>query len=134
MTPLRSQLIIRFDTRAHLVDWMKLQTRARLIENARPLLVMGDDFFYKQRFGFLIHSGGSEGEGAGMLETVPGHMVSHLSAGTRCAANRCARSAAPWRPNKRFLTIFVVTETIVTLMVYVIMPRYTKLIQRWLSS
>ena len=37
-------------------------------------------------------------------------------------------------PEHRLFTAFVVTGTIVMLMVYVIMPRYTKLVKRWLYA
>jgi antibiotic biosynthesis monooxygenase (ABM) superfamily enzyme len=37
-------------------------------------------------------------------------------------------------PDHRWINTFAVTGTIVMLMVYVIMPRYTKLVKRWLFS
>lgn len=37
-------------------------------------------------------------------------------------------------PNNHVPTTFVVTGTVVFLMVYVVMPRYTRLLQRWLFS
>jgi antibiotic biosynthesis monooxygenase (ABM) superfamily enzyme len=37
-------------------------------------------------------------------------------------------------PDHRLFTTFVVTGAIVVLMVYVIMPRYTKLMKRWLFA
>ena len=37
-------------------------------------------------------------------------------------------------PNNPFLTTFVATGTIVFVMVYLVMPRYTRLIQRWLFT
>jgi antibiotic biosynthesis monooxygenase (ABM) superfamily enzyme len=37
-------------------------------------------------------------------------------------------------PDHRLFTTLVVTGTIVVLMVYVVMPRYTKLVKRWLFA
>ena len=37
-------------------------------------------------------------------------------------------------PSNQFLTTLVVTGIVVFLMVYLVMPRYTKLIQRWLFT
>src|SRR5688572_24910788 len=38
-------VIIRFDTKAHLQQWMESDDRNRLIKKVRSLLVTGDDFF-----------------------------------------------------------------------------------------
>jgi len=37
-------------------------------------------------------------------------------------------------PDDHYLTTLVVTGTVVLLMVYVVMPRYTKLIRRWVFA
>jgi hypothetical protein len=37
-------------------------------------------------------------------------------------------------PDNHYLTTLVVTGAVVFLMVYVVMPRYTKLIRRWLFA
>jgi antibiotic biosynthesis monooxygenase (ABM) superfamily enzyme len=37
-------------------------------------------------------------------------------------------------PDNPLLTALAVTATVVFLMVYVVMPRYTRLIKRWLFS
>lgn len=37
-------------------------------------------------------------------------------------------------PEQRWLSTLAVTATVVFLMVYVVMPRYTKLIKRWLFN
>jgi uncharacterized protein len=37
-------------------------------------------------------------------------------------------------PDNHLLTTLVVTGTVVFLMVYLVMPRYTKLIRRWLFN
>jgi hypothetical protein len=37
-------------------------------------------------------------------------------------------------PDHRFVTVFFVTAVVVLLMVYVIMPRYTALVRRWLFN
>ena len=37
-------------------------------------------------------------------------------------------------PDNRFLTILLVTATVVFLMVYVVMPRYTRFVRQWLFN
>ena len=37
-------------------------------------------------------------------------------------------------PDNRFVTVFFVTAVVFLLMVYVIMPRYTALVRKWLFN
>jgi hypothetical protein len=53
-------VIIRFDTAAHLQQWMESSTRARLIEKVRPLFVTGDDFFISSGLDFWFTPGGAK--------------------------------------------------------------------------
>jgi antibiotic biosynthesis monooxygenase (ABM) superfamily enzyme len=125
-------IIIRFDTNAHLKDWMDSQTRARLIEQVQPLLVTGDDFFISSGLDFWFTPAGAKAK-------VPARWKQAL---TTWSAIYPLVLCVPLVvmpvlqylqiPNNKFITTFVLTAIIVCLMVYVIMPRYTKLIQRWL--
>ena len=81
-------VVIRFDTRAHLQQWMESPDRSRLIEKVQALFVKGD-------------AGGRKSEGAGALEAVPGDVVCHLPAGTRRPVGGRARASHAWRPGKR---------------------------------
>ena len=127
-------VIIRFDTQAHLRGWTESPVRSQLIERVGPLLASGDDFFVRSGLDFWF---------------------APMEAKTRVPA-RWRQSLVTWSviyplvlcvptivspalrllgiPDHRWLTTLVVTGTIVALMVYVIMPRYTKLLKRWLFA
>ena len=53
-------VVIRFDTRAHLQEWMESPARARLIEKVQPLFVTGDDFFISSGLDFWFTPGGAK--------------------------------------------------------------------------
>jgi len=125
-------IIIRFDTNTHLKDWMDSQTRARLIEKVRPLFVTGDDFFVSSGLDFWFAPAGAKAK-------VPVRWKQYLATwsviyplvlGVPLVVTPVLQYLGI--PDNRLITTFVVTGTVVCLMVYVIMPRYTKLIQRWL--
>jgi antibiotic biosynthesis monooxygenase (ABM) superfamily enzyme len=125
-------VIIRFDTRAHLQAWMESPTRARLIEKIQPLLVRGDDFYISSGLDFWFTPAGAKAK-------VPVRWKQYLI--TWSAIYPLVLSVPLVvepvlehlrLPNDRFLMTLVVTGIVVFLMVYVVMPRYTKLIRRWL--
>jgi antibiotic biosynthesis monooxygenase (ABM) superfamily enzyme len=127
-------LVIRFDTRAHLQGWMESPVRARLIEKVRPLLVTGDDFFISSGLDFWFTPGGAKAK-------VPVRWKQYL---VTWSAIYPLVLGVPFVvvpvlgqlgvPNNHFTTTLLDTGIIVFLMVYVVMPRYTKLIHRWLFA
>lgn len=127
-------IIIRFDTVAHLQDWMESRTRADLIAKARPLFVTGDDFFINSGLDFWFTPDGAKAQ-------VPVRWKQYLvtwSAIYPLALGIPALVVPLLRflhvPSHPLLTTLVVTGTLVFLMVYVVMPRYTKLVKRWLFN
>jgi antibiotic biosynthesis monooxygenase (ABM) superfamily enzyme len=125
-------VIIRFDTKAHLQAWMESPTRAGLIEKIQPLLVRGDDFYISSGLDFWFTPAGAKAK-------VPVRWKQYLI--TWSAIYPLVLSVPLVvepvlehlrLPNDRFLSTLVVTGIVVFLMVYVVMPRYTKLIRRWL--
>jgi antibiotic biosynthesis monooxygenase (ABM) superfamily enzyme len=127
-------IIIRFDTREHLQAWMESPARARLIEKAQPLFVTGDDFFISSGLDFWFTPAGARAKVPTRWKQylVTWSAIYPLVLGVPVVAAPVLRQLGV--PNSHLLTTFVVTGTVVFLMVYVIMPRYTKLIQRWLFS
>ena len=127
-------VIIRFDTKAHLQDWMESSTRKRLIEKAGPLFVSGDDFAVSSGLDFWFTP-------AGAKVKVPVRWKQYL---VTWSAIYPLALVVPFivvpvlrqlgLPENQVLTTLVVTAVVVFLMVYVVMPRYTKLIQRWLFA
>jgi antibiotic biosynthesis monooxygenase (ABM) superfamily enzyme len=126
--------IIRFDTRAHLQAWMESPVRARLILKAQPLLVKGDDFFVSSGLDFWFTPAGARAQ-------VPVRWKQGLATWSAIYPLVLIVPAIV-TPVLRYLsladhpllTTLVVTGTVVFLMVYVVMPRYTALIKRWLFS
>ncbi|HET8807984.1 MAG TPA: antibiotic biosynthesis monooxygenase [Methylophaga sp.] len=125
-------IVIRFDTQSHLRGWMESAQRNELIQKVSPLLVKGDDFYISSGLDFWF---------------------TPEKANTKIPI-RWKQALVTWSaiyplvlilpllvlptmhemglPESRYLDTLVVTGIAVLLMVYLVMPRYTKLIHRWL--
>jgi antibiotic biosynthesis monooxygenase (ABM) superfamily enzyme len=127
-------IIIRFDTRAHLQYWMESSTRSRLIEKVQPLLVTGDDFFISSGldFWFTPERAKAKVPVRWKQSIVTWSAIYPLVLGVPIIIAPVLQLLH--FPDNHFITTFVVTGVIVFLMVYWIMPRYTRFIQRWLFS
>lgn len=127
-------VIIRFDTTGNLRRWMDSSTRARLIEKARPLLVTGDDFFVSSGLDFWFTPGGAKARVPVRWKQflVTWSAIYPLVLGVPIVVAPALRVLNV--PESYFLTTLAVTGTVVFLMVYVVMPRYTALIKRWLFT
>lgn len=127
-------IVIRFDTRAHLQAWMESPIRGNLIEKVKPLLVSGDDFFISSGLDFWFTPEGAKAK-------VPARWKQYLL--TWSAIYPLALVVplivspvlrALGIANSHLFTTLIVTGAVVFLMVYVVMPRYTKLVRRWLFA
>ncbi|NQD91882.1 antibiotic biosynthesis monooxygenase [Pseudomonas sp. CrR25] len=127
-------IIVRFDTRAHVKEWVESPTRAQMIEKVRPLLVTGDDFFVSSGLDFWFAPTGAKPRVPVRWKQylVTWSVIYPLVLGVPLVVNPVLHYLGV--PNNSLITTLVVTGVIVSLMVYVIMPRYTKLIQRWLFN
>jgi antibiotic biosynthesis monooxygenase (ABM) superfamily enzyme len=127
-------VITRFDTRAHLQDWMESPTRKRLIEKARPLFVTGDDFSISSGLDFWFTPAGAKTKVPVRWKQllVTWSAIYPLALGVPLVVAPVLRQLGV--PGNQVLTTLVVTAIVVFLMVYLVMPRYTKLIQRWLFA
>lgn len=127
-------VILRFDTREHLQDWMNSQERRQLIEKVRPILAQDDDFFIRSGLDFWFTPEGAKA----------------------CVPVRWKQFLVTWSaifplvlvvplvvvpllrqlglPQNRYIDTLCVTGTVVSLMIYLVMPRYTKMIRRWLFN
>ncbi len=127
-------IIVRFDTLEHLKGWMESPVRQQLIDRVRPLLETGDGFFVSSGLDFWFTP-------AGAMAMVPVRWkqflvtwsaIYPLALGVPLVVTPLlARTGIP---GDHLLTTLVVTGCVVFLMVYVVMPRYTKLIRRWLFA
>lgn len=126
--------IVRFDTIAHLRAWTESPVRSLLIERVKPLLASGDDFFIRSGldFWFAPMEAKTKAPARWRQSLVTWSVIYPLTLGVPMIVSPALRLLGI--PDHRLFTTFVVTGTIVVLMVYVIMPRYTKLVRRWLFA
>lgn len=125
-------IIIRFDSTEHLKDWMYSQERSRLIEKVIPLLDKDDEYFIKSGLDFLFTP----------LETktkvpkrwkqylVTWSAIYPLSLGIPFIILPILRICGI--SQYRYIDSLFISGTVVALMVYLVMPYYTKLIKKWL--
>ena len=111
---------------------MDSPARARLIEKVRPLLVTGDDFFISSGLDFWFTPGTAKAKVPVRWKQflVTWSAIYPLVLGVPLLVRPLLGQVVA--PENRFLTAAAVTGSVVVLMVYVVMPRYTKLLQRWL--
>lgn len=125
-------VIIRFDTRQNLEAWMTSATRRQLIEKARPMLAHDDDFFVRSGLDFWFTRETAKA-------SVPVRWKQFLATWSAIYPLVLAVPLVLLPvvhflgvPQNRYLETLLVTGTVCLLMVYVVMPRYTRLLQHWL--
>ena len=127
-------IVIRFDTKEHLQLWMESPTRGQLIEKVEPLLVSGDDFYISSGLDFWFVPEGAKAKVPARWKQylVTWSAIYPLALGVPLIVAPVLRSVGV--ANNHLFTTLVVTGVVVFLMVYVVMPRYTKLVRRWLFA
>lgn len=125
-------VVIRFDTIQNLKDWMESDTRKILIEKAKPLFATDDKFYIKSGLDFLFLSeqGNQKAPVRWKQYLVTWSAIFPLSMIIPLIVLPILN--ALHFPENRFLNSFFISGTIVFIMVYLLMPRYTKLIKKWL--
>jgi len=125
-------VIIRFDSTEHLKDWMNSQERSRLIEKAIHLLDNGDNYSISSGLDFLFAP--LEGKTRVPLRwkqyLATWSAIYPLSVGIPLIVLPILRKLGI--PSYRFIDSLLISGTIVLLMVYLVMPYYTKLFKKWL--
>ena len=127
-------VIIRFDTAEHLKGWMQSRTRELLIAKVQPLFAGADDFYISSGLDFWFAPAGAKAK-------VPLRWKQYLLTWSAIYPLALAVQFAV-APLMRVLgirattpvTTLAVTAVVVFFMVYVVMPRYTRLVQRWLFT
>jgi antibiotic biosynthesis monooxygenase (ABM) superfamily enzyme len=127
-------VIIRFDTTAHLRNWMESSERGRLIEKVQPLFVGADDFYISSGLDFWFTPAGAKAKLPVRWKQflLTWSAIYPLALGVPFAVSPLLRLVGA--PASLPLTTLAVTAVVVFLMVYVVMPRYTRLVQRWLFT
>ena len=127
-------VIIRFDTIHNLKKWMQSDSREKLIEKAHPFFRKNDRYQIKSGLDFLFNN---ETES----NTVPVRWKQYLvtwSAIYPLSIIIPLITVPIWRflkvPANHYVDGFFNSGIIVLLMVFVVMPNYTKLIKKWLYS
>jgi hypothetical protein len=125
-------VIIRFDTYDHLHQWLNSPVRQKLLEKARPFLSKDDNFFIRSGLDFWFTP-----EGAKAL--VPRRWKQFLVTWAAIYPVSLLSQVvlSPWMlrngvPENIYFKTFLTTGIVVFLMVYVVMPKFTKLLKRWL--
>jgi len=127
-------VIIRFDTVAHLKNWMESSERDRLIEKVQPLFVGTDDFYISSGLDFWFTPAGAKAKLPVRWKQflLTWSAIYPLALGVPFAVSPALRLVGA--PASLPLTTLAITAVVVFLMVYVVMPRYTRLVQRWLFT
>lgn len=125
-------IVIRFDTRAHLEAWMHSQERRRFLNDVQPILVRDDDFVIRSGLDFWFTPEGAQAR-------LPVRWKQFLVTWSAIFPLTFVMPLATvpmlrWlgAPDMRVVTTLVTSGVIVALMTYVVMPRYTRLVKRWL--
>lgn len=125
-------VVMRFDTHEHLAAWLESGQRRELINKVRPILCNEDDFFIRSGLDYWFMPEGAPAQvpvrWKQLLITWSAiyPLVLALPLIILPLAHRLGV------PSIRYLDSLIVSGIAVTLMIYLIMPQYTKLVQRWL--
>jgi hypothetical protein len=127
-------VIIRFDTRKNLLTWMESDDRKRLIEKVKPYLEEDDKFFVRSGLDFWFTPEEAKAK-------LPTKWKQFLVTWSAIFPLVLAMSAlVDWLLNSVSITlnhplkVLSLTGLVVLMMVYVVMPRYTKLVHKWLFN
>ncbi|MCA1323816.1 antibiotic biosynthesis monooxygenase [Herbaspirillum sp. alder98] len=125
-------VILRFSSHARLQHWMDSPERAAHIERARPFLAADDEFFIRSGLDFWFVPQGAKAK-------LPVRWKQFLVTWSAIFPLSLLSSqlALPLLhdiglPRERLLDTLLGSGLVVALMVYLVMPRYTRLVQRWL--
>jgi uncharacterized protein len=125
-------VIIRFDTIANLKSWMESATRKRLIEKATSLFDGGDNYMIKSGLDFLFTTENEKGKIPVRWKQwlVTWSAIFPLSVLMPLLILPLLKLLHV--PHNAYLNAFFISGTIVFIMVYLLMPHYTKLVKKWL--
>lgn len=125
-------VIIRFDEKCHLQRWLESGQRRKLIGKVEPLLAQGAQYVIYSGIDFLFNTETSRPRAPVRWKQflLTWSVIYPLVLGMPSLVMPVMNAAG--LPDNHYLQVLVTTCAIVSLMVYVIMPRYTKLVRNWL--
>lgn len=123
-------VVIRFDTCDNLRHWMGSIDRQQLIERVQPFLAADDAYTIQSGLDFLFTPPGTKVPVRWKQFLITWSAIYPLVLGVTWVLVPLLHEFRA--PENRFLTTLLVTGTVVFLMVYGIMPHYTRLVRQWL--
>lgn len=127
-------IVIRFDTVDHLRAWMTSAARSKFIEEAHPLLEEGDAYTVRSGLDFWF----SQPDSGARVPVRWKQLLLTWSAiyplGLLVSAAIVPLLRAMGLPDNRIVNTLPVSGLVLVVMVYVVMPRYTRLVRRWLYA
>jgi antibiotic biosynthesis monooxygenase (ABM) superfamily enzyme len=127
-------IVIRFDTRDHLLAWMGSADRNRLIEKVQPLLMEDDRYLVQSGLDFWFTPEGIKPKFPKRWKqsVLTWSAIYPLVLSISLLVEFLRRYLGV--ADHHYLQLLLITGIVVWLMVYVVMPRYTKLVHRWLHT
>lgn len=125
-------VIIRYDNHDHLKTWIESEDRKRLLSKIGNILANKEDVHINSGLDFLFNQAGDKPKTPVRWKQflVTWSAIFPLVACIPLILLPILRVLHV--PNIHLLHTLIVTGVVVSLMVYVVMPRYTKLVRRWL--
>ena len=125
-------VILRFDTIENLKKWMESTERKNLIEKAKPLFAKDDKYYIKTGLDFLFLSENEKQKPPVRWKQylVTWSAIYPLSILIPLLVLPILKSLNV--PENKLINSFFISGVIVFIMIYLLMPRYTRLIKKWL--
>lgn len=124
-------VIIRFDTIDHLRKWMESDERKKLIEKAKPIFAKDDNYVIQSGLDFLFQPAQNQKAPVRWKQyLVTWSAIYPLSILVPLLLLPLLKMIAI--PENKFVNSFFISGVIVFIMVYWLMPNYTRLIKKWL--
>lgn len=125
-------VILRFNTIANLKTWMESSERRRLIEKVKPILAKADSYYIKTGLDFLFESKAENQNKPPRWKQFLATWSAIFPLSVMVPLMILPLLRRLHLPQSRYLDSFFISGLIVLLMVYVVMPNYTRLIKKWL--
>lgn len=125
-------VILRFVDIQSLKSWMDSVERKQLIDEVRPLLAGNDQVYIQSGFEFMFDQGEQQSQSPRRWKQtlVTWSAIYPLVLLIPMLVSPLIDTLG--LPQSRYLNLFIATGMMVPLMVYVVMPTYTRLIRHWL--
>jgi uncharacterized protein len=125
-------VVLHFDTVEHLRNWLESETRRKLLEQIEPVLALPGEVEIRPGLDFWLPAPGQRRARPARQFLLALSVIFPLSIVIPVLL-RPLFAAVPL-VDAPIVRAFIVSALIVWLMTYVVMPRYTKVVARWLYA